>query len=85
MIKDEQDILQTIVDKDGSCTKWANKSICAMCPMSKLKKRKDGGYYSCFEAMCAAELTEEEADRRYKQAAIKLLQDMSIEDMLIKE
>ena len=84
-MKDERDILQTIVDNDGSCTKWANKSICSACPMSKLKKRKGGGYYSCFEAICASDLTEEEADQKYKEAAIKLLQDMSIEDMLIKE
>ncbi len=85
MIKDEQDILQTIVDNDGSCTKWANKSICSRCPMSRLKKRKDGGYYSCFEAICTSELTEEEADRKYKEAAIRLLQDIGIEDMLIKD
>ena len=85
MINDEQDILQTIVDNDGSCTKWANKSICSMCPMSRLKKRDSGEYYSCFEAICTSDLTEEEADRKYKEAAIKLLQDMSIEDMLVKE
>ena len=85
MIKDEKDILQAIVDNEGSCTKWANKSICRQCPMSKLKKRKEGGYYSCFEAICVLELIEEEADRKYKDAAIRLLQDMSIDDMLIKE
>jgi hypothetical protein len=82
---DEREILEKIVENEGSCTKWANKSICATCPMSRLKKQKHGGYYSCFEAICVSDLTEVEADKRYKEAAIRLLQDMSIEDMLIKE
>lgn len=84
-MKNEQDILQKIVDNDGSCTKWADKSICERCPMSRLKKRSNGSYYSCFEAICASELSEEDADQRYKEAAIKLLQDISIEDMLVQE
>lgn len=84
-MKDEREILEKIVENDGSCTKWANKSICEACPMSRLKKRDNGGYYSCFEAICALELSEEDADRKYKEAAVRLLQDMSIEDLLIKE
>ena len=84
-MKDERDILEKIIVNDGSCTKWANKSICSMCPMSRLKKRKDGAYYSCFEAICTTELAEEEADKKYREAAMRLLQDISIEEMLIKE
>ena len=84
-MKSERDILQKIVDNEGSCTKWANKSICSACPMSKLRRRPSGTYYSCFEAICVSGLNEEEADNKYKEVAVRLLQDISIEDMLIQE
>ena len=84
MTSDEKQILEKIVDNDGSCTKWANKDICGRCPMSRLKKRSNGSYYSCFEAICVTELSEEEADKRYGRAALRLLMDIGIEDMLIK-
>jgi hypothetical protein len=79
----ERDILQKIVDNEGSCT-WANKSICNLCPMSRLKKRTDDKYYSCFESICVEGMSEEEADQKYKEAALKILMDEGIEDMLSK-
>ena len=85
MTEDERQILENIVENDGSCTQWANKQICEQCPMSRLKKRSNGSYYSCFEAICVTELSEEDADARYDRAAVRLLMDISIEDMLIKE
>lgn len=83
-MKNEREILESIVEHDGSCT-WSNKSTCAKCPMSRLRARKNGGHYSCIEAICAQELSEEEADKRYKKVAALMLADLDIEDMLIKE
>lgn len=86
MRQQERDILQQIVDNEGSCTGWANKSVCDMCPMSRLKKRPDGEYYSCFEAICSPDMvSEEEADNRYRDLAVKMLMDAEIEAILSKE
>lgn len=78
---DRNEILQKIINEEGSCT-WGNKRVCAVCPLSKLKKRADGNYYSCVEAVGANNLTEEEADAKYKEIAIRLLTDEAIEELL---
>ncbi len=78
---DKNEILQKIINEEGSCT-WGNKHVCAACPMSKLKKRPDGNYYSCVEAVGVNNLTEEEADAKYKEIAIRLLTDEAIEELL---
>ena len=80
-----RDILEKIVAEEGSCS-WVGKNgatICAICPMSKLKKRADGSFFSCFEALEAAnDVDEQEQNQRYKEAAKRLLLDLNIEDML---
>lgn len=78
---DRNEILQKIINEDGNCC-WGNKRVCAICPMSKLKKRPDGNYYSCVEAVGANDLTEEEADAKYKEIAGRLLTDQAIDDLL---
>jgi hypothetical protein len=75
-------ILNKIVEEDGSCTKWASPSVCAECPLSKLKKKPDGSYLSCVEALGAQDMTEEEADAKYKEVAERLLLDEAIDDIL---
>lgn len=83
-------ILQKIVEENGCCN-WAVKFnptdpnyICDRCPMSKLKKHRDGRYLSCFEALgCADKPTSvHEHEEKYKKAAERILSDLSIEDML---
>lgn len=75
-------ILTQIVKSDGSCTSWANKTICASCPLSKFKKKSDGTPLSCIEALGAQDMTEEEADARYKEIAARILLDETIDQIL---
>ncbi len=75
-------ILNKIIEEDGSCTLWASPSICAQCPLSKLKQKPDGTYLSCVEALGVDNMTEEEADARYKEVASRILLDEAIDDIL---
>lgn len=75
-------ILNKIIEEDGSCTQWASPAICAQCPLSKLKQKPDGTYLSCVEALGVDEMTEEEADARYKEVASRILLDEAIDDIL---
>lgn len=79
---DGKDIINKIIEEDGHCGLWATKSVCEACPMSKLVKKKDGSYLSCIEALGATEMTEEQADARYKEVATKILLDQTIDDIL---
>jgi hypothetical protein len=79
-------ILNKIISEDGSCTGWANSSICKVCPLSKLKTREDGTYVSCIEAVGATTCnTLEEADIKYKKMAEKILVDIIAEEHLFEE
>jgi len=75
-------ILKKIVEADGSCTKWASPSVCKQCPLSKLKQKEDGHYLSCVEALGVSEMSEEEADARYKEVAERLLLEEAIDEIL---
>jgi len=79
---DKKDILQKIIDKEGNCC-WSNPTICEQCPLSKLKKRKDGTYKSCAEVVRIDGETEDDADARYKDIAMRLLLDISVEEYLL--
>ena len=78
-------ILNKIIEEDGSCTRWANPTVCAQCPLSKLKKKPNGDYLSCIEALGAENLTEEEADAKYKEVASRILLDEAIDDLLVED
>lgn len=87
---DSKGILQKIIDEEGSCD-WINDLnpsnphyICERCPMSKLRKHKDGRYLSCFEAL-GLDDPGIIANSKYKQAAEHILSDISIEDMLVEK
>ena len=79
------DILKKIIEADGSCTKWASPLVCARCPLSKLRKKTSGGYLSCIEAVGAQDMTEEEADVRYKEVASRITLDQAVDDLLCDE
>lgn len=79
---DNNDILQKIVDSDGSC-EWASPEVCSRCPLGRLKKRQDGiNYLSCADALGIDQHPSEDHNKLYKDAAKRLLLDMSIEDLL---
>lgn len=75
-------ILNKIIEEDGSCTLWASPAICAQCPLSKLKQKADGTFLSCVESLGVDNMTEEEADARYKEVASRILLDEAIDDLL---
>lgn len=76
-IKSESDILEKIIQEDGSCT-WSKPSICAICPLGKLDRYESGRYISCVEALKIDGLSEEEADAIYKKAAQEKLAELTI-------
>jgi len=86
---DEKDILQEIIDEDGSCD-WIEKHpsgshyICSQCPMSKLVKRVNSDYYlSCWDALrISSSDTESEVDNKYKEQATKILFDLISDEIL---
>lgn len=75
-------ILNKIIEAEGSCTQWASPSVCKECPLSKLRQKSNGNYLSCIEALGVQEMTEEEADARYKEVAIRILLDEAIDEIL---
>jgi len=80
------DILSKIIEEEGHCGLWATPDVCRRCPLSRLKQKADGSYLSCIEAINAASVSsEQEADALYKEIAIKLLLNKSVEDMLIDD
>lgn len=78
---DDVAILKRIVDEDGNCC-WATPVICELCPLSRLKQKDNGSDMSCIEALAVEDLTEEEADAKYKQVAERLLLNEAIETIL---
>ena len=83
------EILETIVAHDGDCN-WVEahtdpKSICAQCPMSKLKKDEHGFYLSCVEAIMGDKDIEQlEANILYLTKAKEMLIDQEIDKILRK-
>ena len=74
-------ILERIVAEEGSCT-WATPSICMDCPLGRLTRSDNGGYMSCVEALNIDGLSEEEADARYKEAALSKIADLALDQVI---
>lgn len=74
-------ILEKIIAEEGNCC-WAKPAICAKCPLGKLNRYDNGGYMSCVEALNIDGLSEEEADAKYKEAAINKLVDITLDDII---
>ena len=75
------EILERIVAEEGSCC-WAKPSICRNCPLGRLIRSDNGGFMSCVEALNIDGLSEEEADLKYKEAAIRKLADMALDRII---
>lgn len=75
------EILKRIVKEDGSCS-WAGPDECVQCPLSRLKMGSNGQWTNCIEAIGVDGLSEEEADKKYKEAALRKLLDMQLEETL---
>lgn len=81
---DASAILERIIQEEGSCC-WASPNICQSCPLGRLARNDVGGYMSCVEALGIDGISEEEADARYKAAALDKLADKSISDLIEAE
>lgn len=79
------DILSKIIEEEGHCGLWAKPDICRRCPMSRLKQKADGSWLSCIEALGAENLSEEQADALYKEAAMRLALDEAVDDLLVED
>jgi len=83
---DSKEILQKIIDHDGSCN-WILKEpneaeICSLCPLSRLKKSEYGEYLSCLEAVCGDNYHDSEY-KQYKDVAIRILMDILVDEELL--
>ena len=76
-----KNILERIIEEEGSCC-WATTSTCKICPLGKLIKNDTGRFMSCIEALNIDGLSEEEADAKYKAAAMDKLADISISNII---
>lgn len=74
-------ILERIITENGSCC-WANPTVCTMCPLGRLARNDTGKFMSCVEAIGIDGLSEEEADAKYKEAAIDKLANKVILDAI---
>ena len=81
-MNENMNTLIKIIENDGSCTNWASPTVCKQCPLSKLRKKEDGTYLSCVEALNIKDMSEEEADARYKEVASRILLDEAIDKIL---
>lgn len=79
--QDGSEILKKIIEEEGNCC-WSKPSICARCPLSKLKKKPNGDWMNCIEAIGIEELSEEQADAKYKEVATRILLDEAIDEIL---
>jgi hypothetical protein len=78
---DKMDILKRIISEGGNCC-WSRPSICAVCPLSKLKIKSNGSYMSCIESLGVQNLTEEEADAKYLDVATRMLLSEAIDSLI---
>lgn len=74
-------ILEKIIQEEGSCT-WASATVCNNCPLGKIARGDGKGFMSCVEAINIDGLSEEEADKKYKEAALDKLADLSMENII---
>lgn len=80
------DILSKIIEEEGHCGLWATPDVCRRCPLGRLKQKADGSYLSCVEALNATNVSsEQEADALYKEVAVRLLLNKTVEDMLVED
>jgi hypothetical protein len=80
-MEDPKDILKKIINNEGNCD-WTTPAICSACPMSRLKKSPNGSYLGCLEAVGAASLPNEEANKKYQDKALEMLIEAEIEGLL---
>lgn len=80
-----KDILRKIVEHDGSC-EWVSPGICDHCPIGSMYVSRNGkGWMNCVEAVGAQNMTEKEANARYKEVASSLLAAEALEEALFGE
>ncbi len=87
------EILQHIIDEDGSCD-WATNEcnapplyyICKKCPIGQLYCYPgEDGFCGCIHSVARFTGSTTPSDIEYKQVAIKLLEDLEMDNLLTRE
>lgn len=80
----EKDILRKIIEEEGSCD-WVNThtKACNICPLSRLKRKENGDFFSCIEALNTDNMSIHDANNRYKDIAMRVLEELEVEDILL--
>lgn len=87
----EKDILNKIIENKGKCD-WLLQHLyanvqslpCSICPLSKIAKRKDGSYLSCYDSLIKSKQDIIDTDAIYLMTASHKLLDLEIEEELGK-
>lgn len=86
----KKDVLQKIIAEEGSC-QWVvyemrHLNPCRFCPLGHLRRKSNGDYYSCIEAILGEKehgnIPDEEIDRLYKEEAERVLAQLTINEEL---
>lgn len=86
-----KEILEKIILEEGDCS-WINhvtknnSTVCEKCPFSKLKKRSNGEYLCCLDALgiTVKEHNSKKTNLKYKKIAEQMLFQMLIEEILCR-
>ena len=84
----KKEVLKQIIANNGSCDwvfgAYRGCNVCQFCPMSRLRKKPNGDYYSCYEAVCGEQKIEDDSiiDEKYRETAKRLLLDISMDEEL---
>jgi hypothetical protein len=75
------ELLEKIINSSGSCNDRTPQD-CRACPIGNSKKRTDGSLIGCIESLGIEGLSEDEANKKYFEAAVTVLADIKLEQIL---
>lgn len=83
-IQNHKRILLAIIQNEGKCLSSLD---CTVCPLSSMLSREDGSWYSC--TIVVAKITGRDSlnitELDWKDAAVRTLLDIEIEEMLLSD
>jgi len=80
---DKIGILQEIVDRNGDCSDFAGPAVCKRCPLGN--KRIEDRRVNCMDYLkITEELTTDQVEEIYKNAAQEEIFTLELEDILLE-
>lgn len=77
-------ILEKIISAQGNCDE-RTPDDCSICPLGKSKKHPNGSSVGCIESLGIENLSLEQADQKYLDAAMSALADLRVDEILGEE